>query len=227
MGPIEILLGVAFPLVLGAGLTLVTAGNSPGEFWAGRVCFILSAADAAGLVVWWLYVSREASWKLGLGAVFAVVIVLGLPGVLKWADIRETAALEERKARVVAGADQVAPLIEVIRQQQHRLAGQEQAQGIVKRILDQYDQLQKGVEVFEQRTGRANQQDRLAAAEHIMKELHAAMNGAVQLIATPDGRALVIKTGPNTFRVTFPVPMRVAPAITFHRLPAFTRDNSY
>jgi hypothetical protein len=225
MGLIEILFGVAFPVLVGVGLTLATAGNSPAEFIAGRVSFILSAADIAGLAAWWLYVSRSSSWKFAGGAVLGTVIVLGLPEVLKWVDSREAAAIAERKARVVADAGQVAPLIEVIRQQQSMLAGQDQAQRIIKRILDQYDQLQKGIDVFERSSGRTNVQDRLAAAEHILKELTAAMSGTVQLTETPDGRALVIKTAPNTFRVTFPVPMRIAPNLTFPRLPAGVTAN--
>jgi hypothetical protein len=41
MGPIDILLGVAFPLLFGTGVALVTAGNDAGEFLAGRACFVL------------------------------------------------------------------------------------------------------------------------------------------------------------------------------------------
>ena len=58
-----------------------------------------------------------------------------------------------------------------------------------------------------------------------MKELQFAETHTVRLIDTPQGRGLVIKTARNTFRVTFPVPMRVPPEITFRQLPSGVTAN--
>jgi hypothetical protein len=185
----------------------------------------LSAIDVAGLIVWWLYDSGNTGWKLAIGGIVGALVITGLPQMLRWADGRETDAIAERQTHVVQDAGGVAPLIEVIRQQQSSLAGQEQAQRITKRILDQYDQLKSGTDTFERPTGRLDEQDRLASAEHILRELQAAMNGTVQLIETPQGRGLIIKTSPNTFRITFPVPMRVTPDITFPRLSSGVTAN--
>ena len=52
MDPIDILLGVAFSLLFGTGVALVTGGNSTVEFLASRVCFVLAAVDIAALVIW-------------------------------------------------------------------------------------------------------------------------------------------------------------------------------
>ncbi|WP_316184793.1 hypothetical protein [Bradyrhizobium sp. SZCCHNRI1003] len=225
MGPIDILLGVAFPLLFGTGVALVTSGSGTGEFLAGRACFALAALDLATLLVWWLYKTEHASWKMTLAAAIAVAGVLGLPQLLKWADDREAASIEERRAAVLRGSKELAPLIDVIRNLQGQLKVQNEAEQVTRRILAQYDQLLQGIVTFERFTGTRNERDRLAAAEHMMKELQAVTGNAVRLIDTPQGRGLVIRTAPNTFRVTFPVPMRIAPNIIFKQLPAGVTEN--
>jgi hypothetical protein len=115
---------------------------------------------------------------------------------------------------------QLAPVVEALRRQQSALQGYEQAAVISRRILDQYDRLLAGISAFEGMSGRASTADRRAAAEHIISEMRATISGEVQLFGTGADQALIIKTGPNMFRVTFPVPMRVAPTVTFSDLPA-------
>jgi hypothetical protein len=219
VGPIDILLGVGFPLLFGTGIALVTAGSGTTEFLVSRGCFVLAAVDVAALVNWWLYNADNSSWRITLAAIIGVAVIVGLPQLLKWADSRESASIAERQARVASDAQQIAPLIDVIRQLQSKLNDQEQARIVSRRILAQYEQLMKGINVFEQMTGQKDERDRVAAAEHIMKELQVAATNVVHVIDTPQGRGLVIKTAPNTFRVTFPVPMRVAPEVVFQNLP--------
>jgi hypothetical protein len=225
MGPIDILLGVGFPLLIGTSIALITAGSSSGEFLAGRICFVLAAIDIAVLVVWWIYSNESSAWKTILAALLGVIVILGLPQLLKWADAREAASIAERQARIVQGAEQVAPLIGVLRDLQNQLKTQQDAERVSQRILAQYDELRKGIEVFERFTGKTDDRDRVAAAEHIMKELQFAASNTVHIIETPNGRGLVIKTAPNTFRVTFPVPMRIAPNIVFQQLPTGVTPN--
>ena len=43
--------------------------------------------------------------------------------------------------------------------------------------------------------------------------------GETQTSPGPGGQALIIRTAPNTFRVIFAVPMRIAPDIQFNHLP--------
>ena len=54
MGPIDILLGVLFPIFVSVGLSLALGASTPLEFWAARVGFALAAIDLAGLTIWWL-----------------------------------------------------------------------------------------------------------------------------------------------------------------------------
>jgi hypothetical protein len=225
MSPIEILLGVAFPLLFGTGVALITAGSGTGEFLAGRGCFILATIDIAALVVWWVYNGPNAALKLGLAGAIGVAVILGLPQLLKWVDSREAASIAERQAVVAKDAEQVGPLIDVIGTLQAQLKDQKEAEKIAQRILAQYDQLRRGIETFERFTGKTDDRDRVAAAEHIMKELKFAANNTVKIIDTPVGRGLVIKTAANTFRLTFPVPMRIAPDIIFQKLPAGATAN--
>jgi hypothetical protein len=154
-----------------------------------------------------------------LAAGAGVVLILGLPKLLKWSDSREVAAIAERREAVQRGAERIAPLIGAITNLQGQLKNHQDAERVTQRILTQYDQLKQGIEVFESFTEKLNEHDRVAAAEHIMKELQLAANNTVQLIDTPQGRGLVIRTGANTFRVTFPVPMRIVPDILFPQLP--------
>ena len=67
MGAIEIFLGVLFPLFVGTGIALATAGTDSGEFVVARVCFVIAAIDAAALTVWWIYSSRSHLGPLTAG----------------------------------------------------------------------------------------------------------------------------------------------------------------
>jgi hypothetical protein len=142
MGPIEILLGVAFPLLLTGGLAFAMSGSTSPEFLVARICFVLSAIDLAGLVIWWLYVTVNSSWKTAIAAALAVLLVTGLPATLRWIDGKEVDAIAQRKSRLVQETDQISPLIGAMRQQQSSLAGQEEARKLIERILGQYESRQ-------------------------------------------------------------------------------------
>jgi hypothetical protein len=120
--------------------------------------------------------------------------------------------------------NQLAPMIEALRRDQQALANSEHTKGVLARVLSQHDQLQSGIAAREQFTGKRDERERSAAAEHIFKELRAVL-GEVQPVQTSQGVGLIIKTAPNTLRVTFPVPMRIAPRISFKNLPAGTIPN--
>ena len=129
-----------------------------------------------------------------------------------WRDSLHSETLE-------AGIKQIAPMIEALRQSQKALEESAQAKNVVTRVLAQYGQLESGIATHEQFTGKRDEKERLAAAEHIFKELQAVLTN-VQSIQTTQGPSLRIKTGSNTFRVTFPVPMRIAPRLSFKDIPA-------
>ena len=118
-------------------------------------------------------------------------------------------------------ANDLGPIIQALKRSQDDVANKEQSLDAVKHILSQYDQLMNGISTFEQMTGTPNVKDRLASAEHILNDLKLSL-GAVEV--RQNGGLLIIKTGQNTFRVTFAVPMRIAPAITIPTPPGVTAN---
>jgi hypothetical protein len=137
---------------------------------------------------------------------------------VRLANERQQQRIENRQETIKKQLDGLSVPIETVRRYEETLQAQGQGLEVLRRILSQYDQLRRGVEVHEQFIGRQDSQDRLAAADHTLSELRALL-GTTQTVAGPGGQALIIKTGPNTFRVTFGVPMRIAPEITFSELP--------
>jgi hypothetical protein len=224
MDPVSILLGVAFPTLFftGLGLALATVGHT--AFLVARACFCLAALDLLALTVWWLYTTETAGWKLVIGVAIGAVAVGVLPDVLRWVDGNEKDVIELRQLKIGKEATDIAPLIAAIRQNQTALAESEQTRNLFSRILGQYDNLQNGINVHEQITHARQIDGRLAAAEHIISELKIAL-GSIHTNHTPQGVGLIIKSAPNTFRVTFPVPMRIPPNVTFQNVPTGSTPN--
>ncbi len=95
MGVSEILLGMAFPLLIGLGLALAVLGDaSAGEVWFARGCFILAGADLLGFVLWKLYASQLADpSRVALAGVAGLVIVPSLLYSLLWINNRAARTL--------------------------------------------------------------------------------------------------------------------------------------
>jgi hypothetical protein len=91
MSPVEILLGVAFPVLIGLALALAMGSGGAAEFWIARVASIAAAVDLFGLMTWWLYKSHFSVWNYAIGSAIAVCIVVILPEVMKWIDGKEIA----------------------------------------------------------------------------------------------------------------------------------------
>jgi hypothetical protein len=94
MSAIEILLGVAFPLLVGIALALALGSGGATEFLIAKIAFIAAASDVFGLTTWWLYKSGFSFGNTTMGVVIGVCLVLALPAVLRWVDNKETAANE-------------------------------------------------------------------------------------------------------------------------------------
>ena len=95
MNLIEILLGVAFPVLIGIGFALSLGGVAATEFWVARIAFIAAALDVSGLIVWWLYNSAPSRWKTPTGILIAGLSVVALPVILRWIDTKEASATEQ------------------------------------------------------------------------------------------------------------------------------------
>lgn len=90
MGLAAILLGVAFPVLIGIGVALAVADSNESEFWIARACFILAAIDAVGFTVVWLWLGeRVINWKTFVGAAIAAIALIVLVCGLQWIDYRE------------------------------------------------------------------------------------------------------------------------------------------
>jgi hypothetical protein len=100
MGPAAILLGVAFPILIGIGVALAVADSNEIEFWIARACFAVAAIDALGFTVFWLWsAERFVTWKTAIGAVIGAVTVVALAYGLQWIDYRE----DKAATKLVAG----------------------------------------------------------------------------------------------------------------------------
>lgn len=115
-------------------------------------------------------------------------------------------------------------IIDALKNAQQQLVNQQNAIEIVRRTLAQYDQLQSAINSFEKIRGTKDVNESLAAANHILSELKIEL-GDIHFRDSPQGQILIIKTAPNTFRVTFAVPMRIPPNLTFQGLPSGTTAN--
>jgi hypothetical protein len=90
MGPAAILLGVAFPVLIGIGVALAVADSNESEFWIARICFILAGIDAVGITVVWLWLGeRVINWKTFVGAAIAAIALILLVSGLQWIDYKE------------------------------------------------------------------------------------------------------------------------------------------
>jgi len=89
MNPIEIFLGVAFPLLVGVALALAMGSGGTIEFLIAKVASVAAALDIFGLTTWWLYRSNFSFEKTVLGAVIGIFLIIALPQVLRWIDSKE------------------------------------------------------------------------------------------------------------------------------------------
>jgi hypothetical protein len=219
MGIIEILIGVVFTLAVGVGVAVNTSATTTAEFWFARSCFgVAAAALLVAYVVWIWSAPRDPALRVLVGVLIGVLAVPGLAETLYWVNFREGLS---QVRQIDQEAGQLNAVIQALRDSQGKLQNQQAANAIVLEILRQYDQLMAGVNVFEQFRGTPDDKDRVASALHTINTLKILL-GSVQVVAMRQGNLLVIKTAPNTFHVTFAVPMRIPPTITCHAPPGIT-----
>jgi len=219
MNAIEILLSVVFALAVGTGVNLTTAGTNTAEFFIARICyFIAGGALLAAYLVWVYTGEREPSWRVLLGVLVGVLVVVGTTETILWVNTRERAFFTQQALQLNKEAVEVGPIVQALRDAQQQLGEKTDAQKVANQIIAQYDKLESATDIFEKRTNSPELKERLSSAQHTIANLKALLSG-VRVAATNRGRGLFIKTASNTFRITFPVPMRIAPNIEFQRLP--------
>lgn len=193
------------------------------HYWLSGASLFLAGSFILTIIVGLIAIRDLISNKFIVVLVIAALILMGIGW---WSTAKQENASAELVDNIkqivgVAQSEQsLSVLIGALRDSQQQVAGHEQSQEIIRRILAQYDQLQAATSTFEKFTGTPNVKDRLATAEHIIDELKVQLgNIQYRQIVQGQGPALIIKTAPNTFRITFPVPMRIAPDIQFGSLP--------
>ena len=129
--------------------------------------------------------------------------------------------MESRADEISRELKTISVPIETLRRYEQQAQASDQSFDVLRRMLSQYDQLRSAVAMREKFIGKEDEEGRIATADHVLNELHALLNVA-QTTPGPGGQALVIKTAPNTFRVTFAVPMRIPPSLSFSQLPEGT-----
>lgn len=97
MGVAEILLGIAFPLLIALGAGVAMTDASWGEFWFARGCFIAASLDALGFATYWLWpeLGRPLLWRLSIAALFGAILLPILIFALHWVDVREDRTLRQ------------------------------------------------------------------------------------------------------------------------------------
>lgn len=91
MGVTEVLLSVAFPLLVGLGVALtVLTDASPNEILFARACFLVSGLDLAGLLTYWLYAADRPSLVVRLIAagLAGLILLPAMVGAQLWISAR-------------------------------------------------------------------------------------------------------------------------------------------
>jgi hypothetical protein len=165
---------------------------------------------AVGLTTHWL---RNASFPpieiVFWGGLVGITAIFATLGAVRWVSHRERINLRGE-------ADQLQPVIRALQEHQARLEHVGQRDELFGRLLGQYDLLRQGLAATEGLSGPLLR-ERLAAAEHILSELR--MLRSARVARELPNQPLIIKTAPNSFRVTFSVPMRIPPRLTFFDIP--------
>lgn len=188
-------------------------------FWGGIFVFLATIFVVIVLSAREQGRRHKAMWPIVTMAVGVCIFGVGAAAYF-WpsADATRIANIPERREQLSDDIRSVLPLIEALRKSQGALAESEQTRDLLGKATSQFDQLQSGIAAQERFTGDRRVEERLAAAEHIIQELKIIL-GNVRSQSTPRGTILIIKIAPNSFRVTFAVPMRISPKLDFQGLP--------
>jgi hypothetical protein len=164
----------------------------PPRLWGGIALMFIMAIDAIWLLAW--QPRPLSAVLLNIGLLFFSIAAIAQFSPSYWA---------QKQQQIVHDTQSLGPLVEALRQSQNALQGQQAAEQIVQKIIQQYDQLKQGTRVFEQFSGSpAGAQraliDRLTAARATIENLRALL-GNVRVQATNVGRFFSSKQRPILF----------------------------
>jgi hypothetical protein len=115
-------------------------------------------------------------------------------------------------------------LLELVSKQRNEAETRGEHIELLSQIVMKWSELQQSITRREQSTGLTDPAA-YRAVDNQIRETLTALLGNVEARATRQGNALIIKTGPNAFRLLYAVVMRVTPNIIFPNLPAGVTAN--
>jgi hypothetical protein len=172
--------------------------------WIGLGVFI---SCTLVFLVDFIWPGRSAWFLAGMGIGAGLLVVFGI------AFFVETPAPLEKRV------DDLAGLLEIVQRSQALDANEQMAAAARQALLTAWDKLREAMTLREQSIGREDFAERSATAEHILNELKAIAQ-STKVLALKGGQGLIIATAPNTFRITFPVPMARTPNVGFISVPS-------
>jgi len=124
-------------------------------------------------------------------------------------------------------ADELAklgPPMEALKRYESTVAAGERENQVLSLIVRQYDALQDALSGQSRLSGRKNISDADAVAEQVINTIRTVL-GNPEVVNMPSGPALIIRTGPNTFRVLFAAPKFTTPRLQFNGIPSGATPN--
>jgi hypothetical protein len=115
-------------------------------------------------------------------------------------------------------------LLELVSKQKNEADKRGEHIELLSQILAKWVELQQSITRREKSTGLADPAA-YRTVDNQIRETLTALLGNVEARATRQGNALIIKTGPNAFRLLYAVVMRVTPNVTFPNLSAGVTAN--
>ncbi|MDB5656659.1 MAG: hypothetical protein JWQ94_4272 [Tardiphaga sp.] len=203
-------------VVVGTAEFGVVVGTVWAAWTAGGDMYLIIPALAFALAIAIIGIVTNTSPSLyRLLMICAVVLILGgIGSFLYFHSHGNSESVKKRDAQI----DQILPLINSMREHQAELEKSE-ASPLLKKVMQQYGQLQQVISSHEKDFGVISTQDRQAAAQHLINEMADILNSA-NVRRMPGTETLVIETAPNKFIATFNVPMMKAPKLKFYNIPA-------
>jgi len=110
------------------------------------------------------------------------------------------------------------PEVELALRLQTILAENDIRDKAISAVLQQWERLKKAELQNERFFGGVTSADRQAISDQIQTDLLAIQQSA-RIMGFAQGRGLIIQTAPNTFRVVFPVVMRIVPRLEVYHTP--------
>ncbi len=221
--PKAILAGTAIPFALwGIAVSIFMAATAPWEFSAAKTLVAVGGLSMIIGYLLWLWGARERpasslGGKIGLGVAAGTIAVVGTFMLLRWADFREGVYVKQEAAhQAVNLAD---PIIQQLLRQSYT---DQRAVAAQNAIAEQWRHIQESQRKMAEYGRGWSQEDRLAAAEHMLKEMEIVGRSVGVIDFFQGGGALVLQIAPNTFRITFPVPMFREPTLVVRRAPPGT-----